>query len=290
MNPAAFAYHRAASVDEAIALLGQHGEGAKLLAGGHSLLPVMKLRLAEPAHLIDISRLDGLRGAREVDGELRIGALTTHHALTRDPLVVGRAPLLAEAAALVGDRQVRNRGTLGGALAHADSAADEPAAILALRGRMIARGAEGEREIAAADFFLEFLTTALAAYEVLTEIAIPAMPAGAGASYQKLANQASGYAIVGVAALVALDASGRCADASIAITGAAPVVRRAAASETALRGSDLGEAAIAAAARHATDGLVPLDDIHASGEYRLQVTQGLVRRALQTAAGRARRA
>jgi aerobic carbon-monoxide dehydrogenase medium subunit len=290
MNPAAFAYHRAASVDEAIALLGQHGEGAKLLAGGHSLLPVMKLRLAEPAHLIDISRIDGLRGAREVGGELRIGALTTHHDLTRDPLVTANAPLLAEAAAQIGDRQVRNRGTLGGALAHADSAADEPAAIVALRGRMFARGPEGEREIAAGDFFLEFLTTALAPEEILTEIAIPAQPARSGASYQKLANQASGYAIVGVAAIVALDAAGRCADASIAITGAASTVHRAAASEAALRGSDLGDAAIAAAARQATEGLMPLDDIHASGEYRLQVTQGLVRRALQTAADRARQA
>src|SRR5690349_5420213 len=273
MNPASFAYHRAASVDEAIALLGQHGDGAKLIAGGHSLLPAMKLRLAEPAHLIDISRVDGLRGVRDANGELRIGALTTHHALTRDPLVAARAPLLAEVAAQVGDRQVRNRGTLGGALAHADAAADEPAAIVALRGRMIARGPKGEREIAADDFFLEFLTTALAPDEVLTEIAIPAAPAGSGASYQKLANQASGYAIVGVAALVALDGAGRCADASVAITGAASVVHRALAMEAALRGSDLGDAAIAGAARQATEGLDPLDDIHASAAYRLRVTQ-----------------
>ncbi|HET7092664.1 MAG TPA: xanthine dehydrogenase family protein subunit M [Thermomicrobiales bacterium] len=289
MNPAAFAYHRAASLDEAIALLGEHGDGAKLLAGGHSLLPVMKLRLAEPAHLIDISRIDALRGARDEGGELRIGALTTHHALTREPLVAERAPLLAAAAAVVGDRQVRNRGTLGGALAHADAAADEPAAILALRGRMIARGPKGEREISADDFFVEFLTTALAPDEVLTEIAIPVLPARSGASYQKLANQASGYAIVGVAAVVALDVAGRCADASIAITGASSVVQRASAAEAALRGSDLGADAIAKAAAQATEGLVPLDDIHASGEYRLQVTRGLVRRALQAAADRARR-
>jgi carbon-monoxide dehydrogenase medium subunit len=213
-------------VAEAVALLQRFGAEAKLLAGGHSLLPVMKLRLAEPGHLIDIGRIDELRGVRLDGDRLRIGALATHRELERDPTLRQHALVLAEAAAVVGDRQVRNRGTLGGALAHADAAADEPAAVLALDGELVAVGPNGERTVAAGDFFVDFLTTTLAPDEVLTEIRLPVAPPRTGMSYQKVANQASGYALVGVAAVVTLDESGRCAGARVAIT--APPPRRAA--------------------------------------------------------------
>ncbi len=294
MNPATFEFHRAASVEEAIALLREHGEGAKLIAGGHSLLPVMKLRLAEPAHLIDITRLgdDGLRGVRIEGDQARIGALTTHRALERDRLLGERCPLLAQTAARVGDRQVRNRGTFGGALAHADAAADYPAAVLALEAELVARGPGGERTIPAADFFVGFLTTALAPDEVLTEIRVPLPAAGArtGTDYQKLANQASGYALVGVAAVVALDEAGKCAAVRVGITGTAETARRASATEAALTGAALDEATIGAAAERATEELEPLDDIHAPADYRLRVTKGLTRRALLAATERARAA
>ncbi|MDP9365997.1 MAG: xanthine dehydrogenase family protein subunit M, partial [Chloroflexota bacterium] len=238
MNPAAFDYHRAASVQDAVALLQQHPD-AKLLAGGHSLLPVLKLRLAEPPALVDIGRIPELRGVREEGAGLTIGALTTHHQLATDPLVRERAPLLAETAARVGDRQVRNRGTFGGTLAHADAAADYPAAVLALEAEIVARGPGGERTIPAADFFVAFLTTALAPDEILTEVRLPAPLPRSGTSYQKLANQASGYAVVGVAAVVALDEQGRCAEARVGITGAAERGLRATATEAALLGTSL---------------------------------------------------
>jgi carbon-monoxide dehydrogenase medium subunit len=173
MNPAQFAYQRAGSVDEAIALLREHGEGAKLIAGGHSLLPIMKLRLAEPETLVDIGRIAELRGVRRDNGEIAIGALTTHHQIATDAQIRSTVPLLADTAATVGDRQVRNRGTIGGALAHADAAADYPAAILALDATIVARGAQGERRIPVREFFLDFLTTALQPDEVLTEIRVP---------------------------------------------------------------------------------------------------------------------
>ena len=288
MNPATFEYRKAGSVDEAIALLREHGDGAKLLAGGHSLLPLLKLRLAQPAVLVDLGGLAELRGVRADGDRLRIGALTTHHAVATDPLLAARCPVLAETAGMVGDRQVRNRGTIGGALAHGDAAADYPAAILALEAELVARGGDGERTIPAADFFLGFLTTALAQDEVLTEIRVPVAPPRTGMSYQKLANQASGYATVGVAAVVTLDAEGRCARVRVGITGAGSSATRAGAVEAALAGSLPDEATVAAAAGQAGDGLDLLDDIHAAADYRLRVTQELTRRALLAAVERAR--
>ncbi len=288
MNPATFAYHRADSVDSAIALLEQYGEEAKLIAGGHSLLPIMKLRLAAPSHLIDITRIDGLHGIRDEGDRLVIGALTTHHEVERDDLVRTLMPLLAETASVVGDRQVRNRGTIGGALAHADAAADYPAAILALNAELAAVGPEGERLIAAGDFFLDFLTTALTPAELLTEIRIPKLPPRTGSNYQKLANQASGYAVAGVAAVVTLDDAGAVADVRVGITGTVAAARRAAATESALMGKQADEAAIQRAADLATEGLEPLADVHASAEYRSRVTRGLTRRALTAAVARAR--
>jgi carbon-monoxide dehydrogenase medium subunit len=247
----------------------------------------MKLRLAEPAHLIDITRIDGMSGIREDGDHVAVGALTTHQAIARDPLIRSAVPVLAEVANVVGDQQVRNRGTIGGALAHADAAADYPAAILALDAVLVARGPDGERTIAAGDFFLDFLTTALAPEELLTEIRLPKLPPRSGSSYQKLANQASGYAVVGVAAIVSLDGDGVVRDLRIGVTGTAPAAFRAAAAEAALLGKRADEATIRAAADLAGEGVDPLADLHASAEYRLNVTKGLTRRALHTAVQRA---
>jgi carbon-monoxide dehydrogenase medium subunit len=288
MNPSEFAYQRAGSVEEAIALLEEHGEGAKLIAGGHSLLPIMKLRLAEPETLVDIGRISELRGVRRASGALSIGALTTHHQIATDAEIRSGVPLLADTAASVGDRQVRNRGTIGGALAHADAAADYPAAILALDATIVARGSRGERRIPAREFFLDFLTTALQPDEILTEVHISVPAQGHGWSYQKLANQASGYAIVGVGAVVVLGGQGAVADIRVGVTGAAAVAWRAEATETALRGQRLDDGAVAAAADLVDGGTDFLDDLHGSAEYRRRVTRGLTRRAIIEAAGRAR--
>src|SRR5215213_6744041 len=290
MNPSEFAYQRAESIEEAIVLLQEHGEGAKLIAGGHSLLPIMKLRLAEPETLVDIGRIAELRGVRRADGEIAIGALSTHHQIATDAQIRSAVPLLADTAARVGDRQVRNRGTIGGTLAHADAAADYPAAILALDASIVARGSEGERRIPGREFFLDFLTTALRSDEILTEVRIAVPAEGHGWSYQKLANQASGYAIVGVGAMVVLDGEGRAADVRIGVTGAAAVPWRAEATETALQGQRLDEGAVAAAAELVDGGIDFLDDLHGSAEYRRRVTRGLTSRAIVEAAGRARQA
>jgi carbon-monoxide dehydrogenase medium subunit len=288
MNPSEFAYQRAGSVEEAIALLEEHGEGTKLIAGGHSLLPIMKLRLAEPETLVDIGRISELRGVRRTSGEIVIGALTTHHQIATDAEIRSAVPLLADTAASVGDRQVRNRGTIGGALAHADAAADYPAAILALDATIVARGSRGERRIPAREFFLDFLTTELRPDEILTEIHISVPAHGHGWSYQKLANQASGYAIVGVGAVVVLSGQGAVGDIRVGVTGAAAVAWRAEATETALRGQRLDDGAVAAAADLVDGGIDFLDDLHGSAEYRRRVTRGLTRRAIIEAAGRAR--
>ena len=288
MNPSQFDYQRAGSVEEAIALVQEYGDGAKLIAGGHSLLPIMKLRLAEPEMLIDIGRIPELRGVERADGEIAIGALTTHHQIATDSQIRSAIPLLADTAARVGDRQVRNRGTIGGALAHADAAADYPAAILALDATIVARGPGGERTIPAREFFLDFLTTALQPDEVLTEVRVPEPADGHGWSYQKLANQASGYAIVGVGAVVVLDGDGACAGIRVGVTGAAAVAWRAESTETALRGQRLENGAVAAAADLVDGGIELLDDLHGSAEYRRRVTRGLTRRAILEAAGRAR--
>jgi carbon-monoxide dehydrogenase medium subunit len=284
MNPSSFDYYRPDSVSEAIALLQEHGENVKLLAGGHSLLPIMKLRLAEPDALIDIGRIDALRGVSEMDGGLSIGAMTTHRQVATDPLIDQRAPLLAVTASHVGDRQVRARGTIGGALAHADAAADYPAAILALNATMVAEGPAGERKIAAGDFFLDFLTTALEPTEVLTRIEIPAQTEGAGWSYQKLANQASGYAIVGVAVLLVVGEDGKISVARIGGTGMAAVPWRAVDAEQALIGASADDdSAITAAASLVDLDIEALDDLHGSAEYRRRVARGLARRAIQEA-------
>jgi aerobic carbon-monoxide dehydrogenase medium subunit len=274
MIPAPFDYQRAGSVDEAIELLAAHGDDAKLLAGGHSLLPLMKLRLAQPAVLVDIGRIGDQSYVEDGGGTVRIGALTRHHDVASSDLVREQVPLLAEVAGQIGDPQVRHRGTIGGAIAHGDPASDLPAVLLALRGTLVVRGPGGEREIAADDFFTGFLETALAPDEVLTEIRVPAVP-GVGWAFEKFNRRSQDWAIVGVAAALTNGAGGP--GVGLINMGSAPL--RAAGVEDALRS---GSGAADAAAR-ADEGTEPPGDLNASPEYRRHLAQVLVRRALESA-------
>jgi carbon-monoxide dehydrogenase medium subunit len=277
MIPAAFDYQRASSVDEAVGLLGEHGDDAKLLAGGHSLLPLMRLRLAAPAVLIDIGRLEDLSYVRSDDGQVRIGALTRHHDLATSDELREQAPLLAHVAGQIGDPQVRHRGTIGGSIAHGDPASDLPAALLALRGTLLARGPGGEREIPADEMFTGFLETALAPDEVLTEIRVPAV-GSAPWGFQKFVRRAQDWAIVGCAAVLADGGSG---GPGVGLVNMGPTPLRAAGVEEALRnGASPGDAAA-----RADEGTEPTDDLNASAEYRRHLAQVLVRRALESAGG-----
>ncbi len=267
-------------------LLADHGDDAKLLAGGHSLLPAMKLRLASFGHLIDLGRISGLDGIKEDGGTIAIGALATHWAVESSELVREKCPLLSECAAAIGDVQVRNRGTIGGSLAHADPAADYPAAIVALEAEIVARGTKGSRTIKANDFFVDFLTTSLAAGEIITEVRVKPLAAKTGSAYVKVAQPASGFAIVGVAAIVTLDGSGNIAAARVGVTGAAAKGYRATETEAALAGK--GTDAIAAAAAKATAGVDTNGDLFASAEYRAHLAQVTARRAIAKAVERAR--
>ena len=250
MVTSAFAYHAPTSVAEAARLLAEHGDEAKLLAGGHSLIPLMKLRLSEPSVLIDLGKIEGMSYIREADGGgLAIGAMTTYAALQASDLVRSGAPVLADAAGQVADAQVRNMGTIGGSLSHADPAGDLPAVAVALKAELVTSSTGDHRRIGIDDFFVDLLTTALEPNEILNEISIPALPAGSGSAYAKFGNKASHYAIVGVAAVVTMDGSGNCSGASIGVTGAGPTAVRASDAEAALVGSSLDDAAIDAAGR-----------------------------------------
>lgn len=286
MYPSEFEYHRVASVKEALAMLSRYGEDGKLIAGGHSLIPIMKLRLAQPAHLVDISGVRELASIREVDGKIVIGAMATHRAVETSPVVRAKLGLLAESAALIGDIQVRNRGTIGGSIAHADPAADYPAAILALEGEIKIEGAAGARVVKADDFFLDLMTTAVHPGEIVTQIAFAPIPAGRGFAYLKHRQPASGFAMVGVAALVALGKSGACETVRVGITGLGAKPFRAKAVEAALAGKAPAQAIAAAA--HAADGIDALADIHASAEFRAELARVYTRRALEAAFARAR--
>jgi carbon-monoxide dehydrogenase medium subunit len=285
MYPAPFTYHRATSVPEALSLLQEYGDTGKLLAGGHSLLPIMKLRFAQPEHIIDISGLEELRSITVDADTVTIGALVTHRELATNAELADAVPLIQQMASVVGDQQVRNLGTIGGALAHADPAADYPAGMLALDATVLATGPNGDREIPIADFFAGFLTTALAPDELLTAVRVPVMAPGTTGAYEKLPNPASGYATVGVAAVVSRDASGAIADIRIGITGASDVAYRATGVEDALRGTTPDAAAIKAAAASAADGVEMLSDPNAPADYRARVTRNLTRRAIERALG-----
>ena len=272
MIPVSFDYTRADSADAALAALAEHGDEAKLLAGGHSLLPMMKLRLAYPSVLVDIGRLDDLSYVRDAGDHLAIGALTKHRAIEIDPLVAEHAPLLATATANVGDPQVRHRGTLGGSLAHADAAADHPSALLALGGSVVVRSATGERVIDAGDLFTGFLESALEPTEMITEVRIP-KHTGAGWSFQKFNRRAQDWSIVGVSAQ---RVNGH---AQVALVNMHPTPVRATAVEEALAG---GASAVEAAAL-AAEGMEPSSDLNASVEYRQHLARVLVGRALTEA-------
>jgi aerobic carbon-monoxide dehydrogenase medium subunit len=280
MYPASFDYVRAKTLDDAIAALVKHGDDAKVLAGGHSLIPAMKLRLARPKVVVDIGRIETLAGIREAGDRIAIGAMTTHHDIEASAVLRRRCPLMPETASHIGDQQVRNRGTIGGSLVHADPAADWPAAMLALDAEFEVAGPKGRRTIRAADFFVDLLETSLAANEILVEIRVPAT--GRTVAYVKTDQKASGFALCGIAAVVD-DAGVR-----IGVTGVAAKAFRATAVERALAGKKLTPQAIEAASEHAADGVEPLGDIHASGPFRVHLAQVNVRRALTRAvAGRA---
>jgi carbon-monoxide dehydrogenase medium subunit len=287
MIPAQFDYVAPSTLDEVLSLLAEHADDAKILAGGHSLIPAMKLRLAQPAMLIDIGRIKDLSYIREEGGVIRIGATTTHHEIEASATLRDACPLLPECAASIGDVQVRNCGTIGGSLAHADPAADWPAAILALRAELVAVSLQGERVIAADDFFVDMLTTALRADELLREIRITRPPTRTGQAYAKAPHPASGFAVVGVAVTLTLDADGKCSSAGVGITGVAAKAYRAAQVESALVGTALDEQTIAAAAAHAADGVDANGDIYASADYRRHLAQVYTRRAIAAAVSRA---
>jgi carbon-monoxide dehydrogenase medium subunit len=283
MIPAQFDYVAPQTLDEALSLLAEHADDAKILAGGHSLIPAMKLRLAQPALLIDIARVRSLSYINEDGGRILVGAMTTHYEIESSARLRDICPLLPECAASIGDVQVRNKGTIGGSLAHSDPAADWPAAAVALRAELVAVSRQGERVIPADDFFVDMLTTALRSDEVLREIRINALPARTGQSYMKVHHPASGFAVVGVAASLTLDGDGKCSAAGIGITGVAAKAYRAAQVESALVGSTLDEQAIADAASHAADGVDANGDLYASADYRRHLAVVHTRRAIAAA-------
>jgi aerobic carbon-monoxide dehydrogenase medium subunit len=288
MLPASFGYVAARSVEEALQLLTKHGDDAKLLAGGHSLIPAMKLRLASPRYLIDLGSVPGLRGVH-INGEsLVIGALTVHADIAASDLVRKQLPGLADAASMIGDVQVRNRGTVGGSVAHADPAADLPVILTALNASFVLQSASGNRTVGAQDFFIDFYTTTIAANEVLTEIRVPLPPSGAGTAYAKLPHPASGYVVVSAGVLIHRQPSGQCESARIAIGGMGGNPIRATAMEAALQGEPLTPEVIARAAAKAADGTDPDDDSYASADYKRQVATVYARRAIEAAVERAR--
>ena len=286
MAAAKFDYHAPSSVEEALDLLSGN-EDAKILAGGHSLIPMMKTGLAAPGTLIDLGKTAGLSYVNESDDGLAIGAMTTYSELATSDAVAANAAVLGEAAASVADVQVRNMGTIGGSLAHADPAGDLPAVAIALGAQLVATSSRGDRVISADDFFIDLFTTALAPDEILTEIRISALGSNTGAAYSKMANKASHYAIVGVAAVVSVDDNGNCTSARIGVTGAGASASRATESESRLVGSSLDDAAIFSAAGHAADGIELNEDIHASAEYREHLTKVFALRAIRSAVERA---
>lgn len=283
MFPAPFEYHRASSVKDALAMLKRFGDDAKLLSGGHSLLPMMKLRLAQPSHLIDVAAVAELSGIKEQGGKIVIGAATTHNQIEVSDVLRTKLGLLAEAASTIGDVQVRNRGTIGGSLAHADPAADYPAAILALDAEIMATSSSGTRTIPATEFFVDLLTTQLRPGEILTEVRVPVLAANTGTAYRKLHQPASGFAIVGVAARITLGSGGKIEDVAVGITGLGAKAYRASSVEKALRGKVPTPKLLSDAAARAAQGVEPLSDIHASAEYRREMAAVYTRRALERA-------
>lgn len=283
MIPSAFDYAAPATVAEALSVLADAGDDVKLLAGGQSLIPVMKLRLADPAMVVDLGRIGELSGVRDDGDALLIGAMTTHHQIATDPLIAEHVPLLAKAAATVADPQVRHRGTFGGALVHADPAGDMPAPVLAADAAFILAGPEGERRVAAADFFQGYFTTAVDDGEILTHIRVPKYT-GWGAHYEKFTRVAQQWSIVAVAVMVRVE-GGTIAEARIGLTNMASTPLRATAVEQALVGAALTREAIASASAHAAEGTDPASDLNGDAAYRRHLAEVLSKRAVIAAAG-----
>jgi carbon-monoxide dehydrogenase medium subunit len=275
--PARFDYVAPGSLDEALAALRDGGEDAKVLAGGHSLIPLMKLRLSAPSLLVDLRLVPGLAGIQRENGTVRIGAMTRHH-----DVAVGNLGLASQASSTIADQQVRNRGTIGGSLAHGDPASDMPAVLLAYEGSVTIRGDGGQREVAAADLFQDFLTTAVGDGEILTEVRLPALD-GYGFGYHKFNRRQEDWAMVAVSALVRKAPDGSCEDVRIGLTHLGSTPLRATAAEQALRGQPLDAQHIAAAAEHAADGTEPPADLNASADYKRHLARVLCRRALEDA-------
>lgn len=286
MIPTQFDYQAPATLEEAVALLASDLDGAKVLAGGHSLIPAMKLRLAQPQLLVDIARIKSLSYIREDGNQILIGATTTHYQLESSDRLKTICPLLPECAKSIGDVQVRNKGTIGGSIAHSDPAGDWPAAVLALDADLVLVGTNGERVVKAQNFFVDLLTTDLQPSEILREVRITKPTGRFGQAYQKVPHPASGFAVVGVAVNLTLDNNGGCQSAGIGITGVDVKAYRAKGVEAALTGTSLDDNAIAAAAKHVCDGVDPNSDLYASGEYRCHLAQVHARRAIQTAKAR----
>ena len=283
MYPAQFDYHTPGSIKEALDLLGKHKDDAKLLAGGHSLLPEMKFRLARPAHIVDLRKVPGLSGVKEDGGTLVIGAMTTHYAVESSAVVKSKCAILAQTAAMIGDPMVRNMGTIGGSLAHADPAADYPATAIAVGAELVAEGPKGKRTIKVDDFFKGLMTTAVGADEILTEVRVPALAANQSAAYMKFPHPASRFAVVGVAAVLTI-AGGKCTKASIGITGAGTHAVRAKGVEAVLTGKALDAASIAAAADKAPDGVDVQADLQGSVDYKKHLLKVFAKRAIEAAA------
>lgn len=286
MYPSSFEYHRASSVADALAMLEQYGDDAKVLAGGHSLLPIMKLRFATPSHLIDIGRIAVLDGITESAGTVTIGAMTRHADVASSAGIAKSLRAVSEAAAAIGDAQVRNRGTIGGSLAHADPGADLPAVMVAMGAQIVATGKSGDRTIAAESFFTDTFATSLRKGELITQIRIPVPAAGSGSAYVKYADAASGYAVVGVAALVTV-AGGTVKAARVAMTGASSRAMRLAAVEAALIGKPANATSAAAAAQSTSAGLDLYDDARGSAAYKANLATVYVARAVNAALSRA---
>lgn len=283
MIPAPFDYQAPATLEEAVSLLANDPDGAKVLAGGHSLIPAMKLRLAQPQLLVDIARIKSLAYIREEGDQILIGATTTHYQMESSELLQRICPLLPDCAKSIGDVQVRNKGTIGGSVAHSDPAGDWPAAVLALDAELVLVGPNGERTEKAEDFFVDLLTTNLMPGEILREIRVRKPSGRFGHAYQKVPHPASGFAVVGIAVNLALNDDSTCKSAAIGVTGVAMKAYRASAVEAALVNTNLDDNAIAAAVAHICDGIDANNDLYASGEYRRHLAQVHARRAIQAA-------
>ncbi|MCZ2815648.1 FAD binding domain-containing protein [Modestobacter sp. VKM Ac-2984] len=284
MIPAPFAYTRPSTIEEALQAIADGGEDVKVLAGGQSLIPVMRLRLAAPETLVDLTRVAELRGVREDGDMLVIGAMTTHADVLTDPLLAQYGQLIVQATETVADRQVRRRGTFGGALAHADPAGDLPAVALALDAEFVLAGPGGRRTVPATDFFVDYLTTALDEGELLVEIRVPKLGEGWGVRYEKFNRVAQAWSIVAVAAAVRRE-DGRIAEARIGLTNMGPTPLRASATEAALVGVDVSMETVTAAAAQAAEGTSPSNDLNAQADYRQHLAQVLTRRAVAAAVG-----